>query len=1533
MNRVYFGVLVCVFGAAASPIVQAQEALQVGSSVDAKLSLGQTVALSPPAIEPNATYAIDAGLLTSGLSESERVRVEVNLPGAGSIAKELHAGDPSFYLPFRSSPKVGEAKVTITRNDQGAARPLDITAQLVKLGGPEAETAFEAEPNDSPATANRFEIGRLIEGSADDVDYLDNVDESKNGLDWFRIDITDEKPVLVMFELDIPDRDVSVNMRCYTLDPNDPTKAVPYLEGKDPMEIVHDRERERYSKSISRVFTKGTYYLEVNANHPRYKIRSYKYPAPPYDDPKLAVEVGLRYVMDVGDAWFAQIPREGNIYKRVQNMHETAMRCTACHPSVFSTEPQFIAHQNGYPIQSKTNFRYVVERIYNSITPFYGEDGLWWQRFIAIPLQSQGMQGNILVNFEKQISGRETPIVERFGPLMRSAWSGRNVMPEDEQNGVVPLDSEFGYGWRNWLLMREIYRRTGDESYKRAADNLQAIYAAPESEARVASLHDRIHFAQGLSQMDREKYRATIDKHIQEILAVHNSNGDGGWDEEARVDGTSAVYTTGHALQALMQAGLRPEQEPKMEAALTFLLSQQQVFGGWFQTDTHENFKTPMRESRYALIALAMAYPKGDALNGMGNYDGGPAVVPAVDAPASDAINALENIWELTPEQQTTIGEQIYPLLKRSEAPVRAAAAAVLGRVGGSESTAPLLAMLNDPSKMVWREAAWALRQLGNRGYGADALKFALQSADPLTRRSAARAFAYQFQEMDGRMDIAREFVKLIDDPDELIRLQALRTLRQWFYRSDDPEFKKLVIKTVIDRMGVEGETPAMRVNLAQNMYILLDENQSGGVSMQRNIRDVPKDVYDRVLAGRVKVEQEVLLEPVLTAMANGNALQREALLESFDGSFFKGRYYAQIPRNMIDVGNDREFSFMFTPTQQYLDDTIGKVFLTELRPAQQSRAMQLATFFEIPQQGTAEPFQLAVLSATQAEDATLRSTARDSVKRFMQVRPGADNATAAKVADLLKSGDAELQATLVAALARSSDALANDAVKTAVHELAESRIAADEPNADLLPLLSTPLLDDRQAMAVLEMSWKAVQDKSAAERIPVVQALVNRPALVGTQATADAPAAPSRRAVRILKQAATDRDVAVREKVFELMGSLELLRKSSQAAPILYAGLSDDSPAIRVKSLALAQENENVWKEEDVHEYMLKLLVSSDPKIRKAALDTVQQRNLVASVARYAPRVRAVMDGDAELKGEAEQVLLAAKVDLTAVTADAKIAVERTPDVLYFRDHVNKYFYEKGADKNACANCHATHTILGLAEPKADGSPLTDSDVINNYRSLLKVINISEPEQSLVLRKPRSPFGTGASSEESPTGVTHVGGTRWDGDTANEAYQAILAFVRSARDESEPMKLAASTDSYSPEYPPAAAVDGNPSTSWHTEFVGAMPGYPHEIVVALESPRDIAGLTYFPRQDSANGRVKEFEVYISHDGKNWDQPVAKGAWENDALPKTAFIPRANAAFVKLRGLSEVTGQPFMSAAEIEVLVPQSDTKVAQATQ
>ena len=196
---------------------------------------------------------------------------------------------------------------------------------------------------------------------------------------------------------------------------------MPYLKGKDPMEIVHDRERERYSKHISRTFTRGTYYLEVNANHPDYILRTRVLPVPPYEEPSQAVEAGMHYIMNVGDAWFAQVPREGNIYVRSGNMHDTATRCTACHPSSFSTEANLTAHRNGYEIRSKSNFQYVIDRLYNSNTPLYGDDGLFWQRFIGIPLQAQGKQGAILLDFERQVSGKTDQNRRAIRPVPRAS--------------------------------------------------------------------------------------------------------------------------------------------------------------------------------------------------------------------------------------------------------------------------------------------------------------------------------------------------------------------------------------------------------------------------------------------------------------------------------------------------------------------------------------------------------------------------------------------------------------------------------------------------------------------------------------------------------------------------------------------------------------------------------------------------------------------------------------------------------------------------------------------------------------------------------------------------------------------------------------------------------------------------------------------------------------------------------------------------------------------------------------------------------
>jgi endo-alpha-N-acetylgalactosaminidase len=164
------------------------------------------------------------------------------------------------------------------------------------------------------------------------------------------------------------------------------------------------------------------------------------------------------------------------------------------------------------------------------------------------------------------------------------------------------------------------------------------------------------------------------------------------------------------------------------------------------------------------------------------------------------------------------------------------------------------------------------------------------------------------------------------------------------------------------------------------------------------------------------------------------------------------------------------------------------------------------------------------------------------------------------------------------------------------------------------------------------------------------------------------------------------------------------------------------------------------------------------------------------------------------------------------------------------------------------------------------------------------------------------------------------VGGPRWE-TSEHPAYRAILSWIReaSAATGSQEPSFSLSADSHAPGYEPALANDGDPSTLWHTEFVGAMPGYPHELTIDLGSPRKVEGLLYIPRQDSSNGRVRDYEVRVSTDGKTWSEPQARGHWADDPTFKMIALPGATCRFVQLRGLSEVNGLPSMSAAEVMV--------------
>ncbi len=126
--------------------------------------------------------------------------------------------------------------------------------------------------------------------------------------------------------------------------------------------------------------------------------------------------------------------------------------------------------------------------------------------------------------------------------------------------------------------------------------------------------------------------------------------------------------------------------------------------------------------------------------------------------------------------------------------------------------------------------------------------------------------------------------------------------------------------------------------------------------------------------------------------------------------------------------------------------------------------------------------------------------------------------------------------------------------------------------------------------------------------------------------------------------------------------------------------------------------------------------------------------------------------------------------------------------------------------------------------------------------------------------------------------------------------------------------------DSYMSGNEPVNAFDGNTSTIWHTSWGSVEPQPPHEIQIDMGESYLLSELTYYPRTDGANGRIKAYEVYVSESKTNWGTAVATGTWENSAAPKLVKFTPAAGRYLRLKALSEVNDKAWSSAAEIKVV-------------
>lgn len=138
---------------------------------------------------------------------------------------------------------------------------------------------------------------------------------------------------------------------------------------------------------------------------------------------------------------------------------------------------------------------------------------------------------------------------------------------------------------------------------------------------------------------------------------------------------------------------------------------------------------------------------------------------------------------------------------------------------------------------------------------------------------------------------------------------------------------------------------------------------------------------------------------------------------------------------------------------------------------------------------------------------------------------------------------------------------------------------------------------------------------------------------------------------------------------------------------------------------------------------------------------------------------------------------------------------------------------------------------------------------------------------------------------------------------------------------ESVPLEVVFASSQEPGEGDAANIADGDNESIWHTMYSITLAKYPHWIDFDAGETKNMKGFTLLPRQSGSNGWIKDYEIYVSHDGKEWGQPIAKGTFENNGeLKKIMFAQPVKARYIRFRALSEQNGNDFASAAEFTLI-------------
>ena len=883
-----------------------------------------------------------------GLSPEARVTVEIVEGDSVLAAKTLHAGDADFYTQFRVKGK-GRAEVRVRNNGAQGNYTLQVNQWPLS-------DAVRSGPNHDWRQAMPATLGKTVFASGDDAEYIPTPGTTRAAsvedparTDWYKVEFKETKPKLVFFQVDLLDRDqLPVNV---TVHREVNGKLEEYFEGEDPVSLPHEVQALPGNKFTTRILKEpGVYYIAVRSNHPAYKLRTRMYDPPPYSDPRKAVQTALDYILSAGDSWHGNTPRRGGILDRVSAVHQETSLCVSCHATHFPQRAQLYATRNGYPVAARQQLQFLTERFYNNPRPFYGfeQEGAVWARMISASANVLSRMSHLMSIYEEQVTGERRDSYHRgVAEYLKIYYAGREKLPGDETNGNTPLVSAHEVAWYSWAVTKD--------------PKIPELIAAGE----VKNMIDLCYQTLALADIDREKYRAQIQKNAERILSLQRPSGQ--WSARFEADQPEVEFQTGHALWALHAAGV-PATNPKVAKAIQYLLKRQQNFGGWMDPlQSFENFRTPFRETQMAIIALSSYYPQTGRQRGWNS--------PQLERLSSDPVELLQQLDNVWDRPSSAVVAQIQSALRSNDAMIRQAAAEALGRLGLGVDTA----LLGDPSKMVQRAAAWAIRQLHSRHEGTPVAKIAtaLSSSDDRTRWGATRIFAAHFATLAKRAELAPALERLVSDPVNLIRVDAIKSLWQFWFWTPDAGVKNGIEDTLLAALA-KPQHPWVRLNLHHAIYNIADENirylYNNWVPLLAKAED-----RERAIRGRLAVEAR-LAKKFAGILEKGTDFERKELLLAL----------TELPLRRADVYQlDADLGKMGPPVYNRIGNDIE----------------QIAFFGE-----SAERFAAALKPLLDSSDAEFRTLASRAVLLVRETRFGDVNRLAGSKGENVKAVMAKIE-------------------------------------------------------------------------------------------------------------------------------------------------------------------------------------------------------------------------------------------------------------------------------------------------------------------------------------------------------------------------------------------------------------------------------------------------------------------------------------------------------------------------------------------